>query len=88
MLHRALGLYRSWPPRHSSGGPKRLSPMEWPPGGTDQAEGPSSTQIDHRRLPRVAEGHLERPLHDPRIRTATMTAKSPGYLTYLGKQGN
>lgn len=76
MAHRAFGFYRRGPPRHSPGGPTRLFPMGWPLVDTDQAEGPSPTQIDHRHPLRAEGGHLRCLLNGPRFRKVSLTAKT------------
>jgi len=61
--------------------------MGWPLEGTDQTEGPNPTQIDHRRPPRVAEGHLQCLLHDPRFRKAASAAKRRALFDPPGETG-
>lgn len=71
MTHCVFGLYRRWPPRHCPDRSTRLALMGWPLHGTDQAEGPKPTQMDHRYPLQEEEVHVRRPLYGPRFRTAT-----------------
>lgn len=61
--------------------------MGWPLEGTDQAEGPNPSQIDHRRPPQAEKGRLQCPLHDPRIRTVALTAKKTGVIRPTWRNG-